>query len=618
MNALFEDDGTLKAGTLISETEASAHIEMGSGRRIKVKSNAIVLRFASPAADSLLTEAQGQAQAIDIALLWESLSDADLPFIAIAKEYFGSAASVSEQAATLVTLHANPMYFRKRGKGLFKRAPEVELNAALAGVERRKHEAQQLDAWAAALLAGQLPEAFGTAPSAQMDRLLYAPDKNSLVCKALTQACEQGKVNPVALLQRCGGIPSTHDYHFRRFLFHTFPKGIAFPAFSQPSVPSYPATSVRAFSIDDAETTEIDDAFSVSLDAHGRTTVGIHIAAPALGIEPGSALDTVARDRLSTVYMPGHKITMLPDAVVNAFTLAEGRSQVALSLYIELNEDFSVKSTRTAVDTVSIAANLRLQTLDDSFLDTLATTRKPWHEELSTLHRLASHLFKLRGKNEINRIDYNFYVDTDPSAPENMERARVRIEPRARGSAIDLIVSELMIFTNATWGKQLADADVAGMFRVQGAGKTRMASAPGAHEGLGVPVYLWSTSPIRRYSDLINQRQLIALARGETPPYTRKDTALLSAVADFDATYNQYGDFQQQMEQYWCLRWMQQESITSLNATVIRENLVRFARLPIVQRIADMRFAEPGVDVTIGISDIDLLNATFSARALPQ
>ena len=91
---------------------------------------------------------------------------------------------------------------------------------------------------------------------------------------------------------------------------------------------------VEAFSIDDVTTTEIDDAFSVEHLADGRVRVGIHIAAPALGIARGDAVDAIARARLSTVYMPGDKITMLPDSVVEAFTLAEGGLRPALSLYV--------------------------------------------------------------------------------------------------------------------------------------------------------------------------------------------------------------------------------------------------------------------------------------------
>ena len=93
-------------------------------------------------------------------------------------------------------------------------------------------------------------------------------------------------------------------------------------AFPVAPIPDLPHADVRAFSIDDAATTEIDDAFSVTQISDDRFRIGIHIACPALAVTRGSPHDSIARERLSTVYVPGRKLTMLPDNVVAAFTLA--------------------------------------------------------------------------------------------------------------------------------------------------------------------------------------------------------------------------------------------------------------------------------------------------------
>src|SRR5204863_1148706 len=123
------------------------------------------------------------------------------------------------------------------------------------------------------------------------------------------------------LLQRAGAIASPYQFHWKRFLFENFPKGTGFPPLQAPAIKDeLPLADVRAFSIDDSSTTEIDDALSVQGLGTGTVTVGIHIAAPGLALMPGSAIDQVARTRMSTVYMPGHKITMLPDHVVDAYT----------------------------------------------------------------------------------------------------------------------------------------------------------------------------------------------------------------------------------------------------------------------------------------------------------
>jgi exoribonuclease II len=460
------------------------------------------------------------------------------------------------------------------------------------------------------LVAGRAPEPI----AANWLRLIHAPDKQSLEYKALMAAVEKARTAPIPLLAKTGVIRSTHALHFGKFLLNVFPKGIAFPNVEPATTPAdLPLADVAAFSIDDSSTTEIDDAFSVTKTANGHR-IGIHIAAPMLGIAIDSPLDKIARDRLSTVYMPGNKITMLPQQVCDVFSLDEGKRVPAVSLYIDVDAALNVVSNETRIDSVTIAENLRIPKLDASSWMEAGDESVSFASELRLLYRLAAQLQVVRGEQINNRIDYNFDVIGDPDDAD----ARIEIKPRERGSAIDVIVSELMIYANVAWAKLLADKGAAGMFRVQAAGKTKMSSQAGAHEGLNVPHYLWATSPLRRYSDLVNQRQIVAAVRGESMPYARGDAKLLAAIADFDATYSAYGDFQQQMEFYWCLRYIVQERIEKLTATVIRENLVRMDRLPIVLRVLEMTHQEPGTRVHLAVADVDLYEPTLRLRFIEK
>ena len=176
------------------------------------------------------------------------------------------------------------------------------------------------------------------------------------------------KLPPARVFEKCGALASPHDYHLNRFLFEYFPRGSGFDEVPAIDIPAdLPRAEVKAFSIDDVTTTEIDDAFSVTPLANGNTQVGIHIAAPALGVPTGSPVDAIARGRLSTVYFPGRKITMLPEPAIAAFTLGKGGDCPALSLYAELSADGTIVATHSRCENVPIAANLHHGELDEVF-----------------------------------------------------------------------------------------------------------------------------------------------------------------------------------------------------------------------------------------------------------
>jgi exoribonuclease-2 len=605
MNILYEEEGSFKVAAILADNDTSLQVEAPHGKRSKIKASAVLLRFAEPSAAALLEQAQAIAEEADADFLWEVAGSDEIVFTDLAREYFGHAPSAAEAGGILIRLHNSPMHFYKKGKGRYKPAPEDSLKAALASVEKKRQQATQLASYVDQLSAGVLPEALRP----HVNVLLYKPDRNTLECKALEAACVATGLSAPKLLAKCGAIASPHEYHLNAFLFEHFPRGAGFPDIGACiEHPELPESDVEAFSIDDATTTEIDDAFSVVRLTNGNWRVGIHIAAPALGIEQGSELDQIALDRASTVYMPGGKITMLPDEIVERFTLSEGRTCPALSMYLDVDDaDFSVVATRTTVERVRIAANLRHDTLEQVFNeDSLKREGAdyPFKRELALLWQFADRLEAARGKQDPGRmpqIDYNFSIEND----------RVTITQRMRGNPIDKVVSELMIHVNSSWAKTLGERGYPGIYRCQNNGKVRMSTTPGKHQGLGVEQYMWSSSPLRRSVDLVNQRQLIALTRGEAPPYAANSEALFGALRDFEVAHEAYGDFQRNMERYWCMRYIQQESIVEGSATVIKENLVRFDNLPLVTRVPSLPELVPGTRVALALSELDLMELTF-------
>jgi len=624
MFVLFEEAGKFQAGRVMSEAESSAQVELATGKRVKVKSANILLKFEQPSPEELVREAQSLAPSIELDLAWEFAPEEEFGFADLARDYFSAKATTAQQAAALFRLFDAPHYFRRSGKGRFRKASAEILQQALLAIEKKKQVQSQIEGWAQELAGGACPQPIRD----QLYRILFKPDKNAPEYKAVVDASRSTQMSPLALLQRAGAITSAYQFHFKRFLFDNFPKGTAFPPLAAPQIKDdLPVANVQAFSIDDSSTTEIDDALSVQGLGTGTVIVGIHIAAPGLAIQPASPIDAVARQRLSTVYMPGYKITMLPDDVVDAYTLKEGVQCPAVSLYATFDEGtLALKSTETKIERVPIAINLRHDVLDASVSEEWLTASDPGeghpvanlHAPLAFLHRLAQQLKKqrevVRGKPEnFNRPDYNFrLVGNDGKEPTGDESVEITV--RRRGAPLDLIVAEAMILANSTWGTWLSELGVPAIYRSQASllpgVKVRMGTKALPHAGIGVKSYAWSTSPLRRYTDLANQWQIIAAARhGRTAalaaPFKPKDAELFSIISAFDAAYTAYNGHQATMERFWTLKSLQDQGLAEIVGTLFREGLVRADAVPLVLPVLGGNDLPRGAHVRVKLGEID-------------
>ncbi len=645
MHALFEEAGKFMAGRILSEAESSAQVELDSGKRVKVKAAHILLKFEKPAPAELMRDAQATAATIELPLAWEFAPEEEFGFADLARDYFSANATLAQQAGALFALYEAPHYFRRAGKGRFKKAPAEILQQALAAIEKKRLIQEQIVAWAGQLGRGECPQPIRE----QLYKILFRPDKNAPEYKAVVEASRATHKAPLDLLTQAGAIDSPYQFHWKRFLFDNFPKGTGFAPVTAPQPPAdLPLAPVQAYSIDDSQTTEIDDALSVQGLGTGTVTLGIHIAAPGLAIAPGSPIDQMGRNRLSTVYMPGYKITMLPDEVVQIYTLDEGRANPAVSLYVSIDEaTLEITGTETKLERVPVAVNLRHDQLDHIVTEawladpSIEVENTPQallerREQLSFLYRLAQKLKAqrevVRGKPEtFNRPDYNFRLaGNEGGEPTGSET--VAITTRKRGAPLDLIVAEAAIVANSTWGGLLAEHGVPGIYRSQASlapgMKVRMGTKALPHAGIGVKSYAWATSPLRRYVDLVNQWQIIACVRhGKTAalaaPFKPKDADLFSIISSFDAAYSAYNGYQAGMERFWTLQYLRQNTIAELDATVIKEGpagsfLVRADSLPLVLPVLGAQGLPRGARVRVKLGEIDDItldvNGTLLAR----
>ncbi|MEG0921793.1 MAG: RNB domain-containing ribonuclease [Comamonas sp.] len=645
MYALFDDAGKFLAGRILSEADSSAQIELDSGKRVKVKAANVLLKFDKPTPAELIAQAQALSADIDPQLAWEFAPEDEFGFADLARDYFSDKASTVEQVAALFALFEAPHYFRRAGKGRFKKAPAEIVQQALAAIEKKKQIQAQMEAWADELVAGITPAPI----QQQLYKILFRPDKNAPEYKAVVDASRKAQLAPLALLQKAGAINSAYQFHWQRFLFDNFPKGTGFPSVTAPQPPTdLPLAEVQAYSIDDSATTEIDDALSVQGLGTGTVTLGVHIAAPGLAIEPGSALDQLGRNRYSTVYMPGYKITMLPDEVVQIYTLDEGRANPAVSLYVTYNEEtLEVISKETKLERVPVVTNFRYDKLDHIATEEWLTdtslqvegTPQPLldkRDELTFLYRLSRHLKagreEVRGKPEnFNRPDYNFrLVGNDGEVPNGSET--VQISVRKRGAPLDLIVAEAAIVANSSWGQLLADYGVPGIYRSQASlapgVKVRMSTKALPHAGIGVKSYVWATSPLRRYTDLVNQWQIIACARNSATaalvaPFKPKDAEMFSIISGFDAAYSAYNGYQAGMERFWTLKYLEQNQISELTATVMKEGasgsmMVRADTLPLVFPVLGAQNLPRGAQIRVKLGEIDEITLDVTGTVLER
>ena len=622
MYVLFEDSGKFKAEKIFADADTTMQVESASGKRSKIRKNNVFFEFAQPDPATLLEQAEQLAAEFDIDFLWECAPKDEFLAVDFAEDYFGHPPSAVEKTALIFALHAAPAYFHRRGKGLYRPAPADILKAALAAIEKKRLQAEQQETWTQAMVAGELPEPI----AAVANSLLSSPDKNTLEWKAFDAAVQQLGVSPEKLLLDLNAWSSPLALHRHRFFSQYFPRGTEFPEIDVASDWSadLPEADVEAYSVDDAGTTEIDDALSIQPIGDQQWRVGVHIATPGLAVQRDNELDQIARKRLSTLYTPGQKVPMLPESVIRQFSLDQGLSRPTISLYVDIDlAKEEILQSQTRLERIVVKENLRQNNLDGQVsVEALEdpNSELPYAHWLRPLWAVTQFLAKqrelVRGRPENNnRVEFLFELEGAPDDPDSL----VKLIPRVRNAPVGLITAEMMILANNQWGGLLAQHDVPGIYRSQQNMRTRMSTHALPHESIGVPQYAWSTSPLRRYVDLVNQWQILAAAEHGVSarlvaPFKPKEADLFGIVGAFEAQYSAWNDFQNLIERYWVLRWLQQQNIEQMPATVIKEDLVRFDLAPFVMRVPGLGELERGQGLILDILSVNELDLTVEAR----
>ena len=648
----YEAQGKLHIATVLEQKDSHLQVKGQGSSTQKIKSKDVLLQSNlndTPA--QLSAQVDELTSQVDLDFLWECAPEEVFGFIEIAKEYFGENASVPEQAAMWQAIQGAPIYFSKKGKGQFTRQPYEQIQIALAAVAKKEERLRQQAVWVEEMTAGRAPAEILQA----RDAILQKKNANDMSYKAVVEAATAlGKSIPELMLH-IGAFQNAFELHRQTFLAEYYPRGTDVHDLPQPTLTHWQALLDEGvvtddvvddrpvFSIDDSMTTEIDDAFSLlKIDAHNYR-IGIHIAMPAIAVSRDDAADTHAVARMSTLYTPGEKVTMLPDEWVAEFSLDAGTVKPALSIYTTFNTEAQGKDaftdTQTRIERVRISDNLRHDTSEMQLTaEDLNGERSdyPRASELKILWQAVQQLSAIRdavrGRPENNnRADFNFIVGTVNVIASEAQQSTaltgeepITISQRMRGSPIDKIVSEWMIFANVHWASWLRDLRIPAMFRTQSAMGVRTSTHAAPHLAMGVPAYMWATSPLRRYADWLNQMQLLAAVRyGVTAPmkapFQPKEVDLLTRVSQFDERYKAYGAQQDKMEKYWCLRWVAQnmnEGILEAEAIVIRENTIRLVQIPLYLNAPISEETPKQTRVRVQLQGIDWVGLNVGVRVL--
>ncbi len=353
-------------------------------------------------------------------------------------------------------------------------------------------------------------------------------------------------------------------------------------------------------SIDSQTTRDIDDAFMVETHGSGFTLT-LALACPALGWQPGSDLDRAVAHRATSIYLPEGTSNMLPDLLAeNLFSLVEKQPRPALILKLELDENAAVHNVEINRDWVTVDSNLTYDYVEQQL-------EKNASSSLETAWGLAELLQKKRLEQGAVIIRQN---DPEIKLFKNQGRIKVTIEDKPHCRRAQLIVSEFMILANSAVAQWARDARLPLLYRTQdialprdycgiwskpediyqvirALGATLTETVPRPHRSIGVPCYAPVTSPLRRYTDLINEIQILGFLREDRPGLSKE--TMDAMLADLNARIAAVSQVQKFRPRYWKLVYFKQNCKNTTWQGIVVDNSGPFIVLNLPRELMMVR-----------------------------
>ena len=537
---------------------------------------------------------------VDVPLLWETARELETSDLGeLAELYFSGRIDAEHQVAIWLALAQDRLYFKRRGKVWEARTSEqVE---EMLTQRRRENEREQLRETAARWLeqavdAARVEVDETAAPFVERLECWMRGDRDKDVDTLVGELAEKRGVRPRELvfdiLQKAGRIAADADRDIVvAGLKPEFSGPVSEAAAALQAWRPAPAQSVYEvdFSIDDADTREVDDALGITQDGDDWL-VTVAVSDPAALIHTDDALDREAMRRGTTVYLPTQNVLMIPPRIsCDLCSLNAGEVRSAILIQVRLDRQGNLRDSRIGREAVHVRRRLHYEDADRILQD-------GGDDDAETLRRFDALAQVLRAGREaegaigFNRPEYKIQVDGD----------QIQVKMIERDSPSRALVAEMMILANHVAARYAQRHEVPIIYRTQdppeqpitsdmcrdtlGFQKVRkllkpsaLSLHPGQHSGLGLSLYTQFTSPLRRFADLVMQRQLVAHFNGEALPYVQEQ--LFQVLATAEQTAREARALEQAAKRRWFMLYLQQQHPDSVLDVLVMDNLKAGAKV---------------------------------------
>ena len=597
---VFRHRGDVQIGMLQGVSGKKNKVATGSNRILEIPSDRVIQETGIRAVDlpalmDVRQRIEELADSLDLKEVWEVLKDEPVEYSVqdIAEFYWGDDIGSERHAAMLLHLSRPRLYFDKNDTAFMPRSSEQ-----IQEVLQRQARQQAVQAEEADFIRWILDESehdygfFTTRQKHWLQRIQqYAISgdeyEQSNQARALLKEIKgegSGDLQRFAFNLMVRKKIWDEDEHLDLILFDIpidFPPEILDEAVQMLPVETdrEDLTGLLIFSIDDASTRDIDDALSAERTEDGYR-IGVHIADVSSIIPKGSPLDLEARQRTTSLYFPERNIPMLPPSLSqDQCSLLQDERRVAMSFFFHVAPDFELLDSRIVPSVIINHAKLSYDEADQI----LGETDHPYTEALHILNEAVDTFYQQRidqGAIELERNELSIKVD---------ETNKIEVSIRDSATRSEHIVSELMILTNMVAAKYFAERQIPAVYRTQREPDIsnldevghevvhrfmtlrrlkplELSLEPKPHATLGADMYCQITSPIRRYNDLILQRQLSASLQNQ--PFAYDSEVMMDELSLLERSKVR-NKIWAGREWYWLLKYVNDQKNMTMKAVVL-------------------------------------------------